>query len=94
MAPNTNSLWFPLFEFQDYGYESYLVLPTSEQAGKSPGSDIAAKKWAKGNLKTGQAFKGDGAQYTLEGTLSFGEGVDLAVSVAGNLATGHLPATL
>jgi hypothetical protein len=95
MSTKTDS-WFPLFEFQDYAYQSFLVLPTLEEDSASPGTAVTAKKWAKGDFVCGQAFKQpfqsvDG--YALTGTLSFRPGVELEVSVMGALGLGNGPAT-
>ena len=91
MAKDTD-LWFPLFEFQDWIYQSFLVLPTSQEDTAVPGTAVTSKKWAKGTLLCGQAFKtADG--YTLDGTLSFQTGVALAVSAKGTLGSGNAPAT-
>lgn len=84
--------WFPLFEFQDYIYQSFLVLPTLEENDAPPTTAVTAKKWAKGTFLCGQAFKtADG--YILDGTLSFGPDFELSVSVKGTLGTGNNPAS-
>jgi hypothetical protein len=83
--------WFPLFEFQDWTYESVLILPTSAESNADPGTVVTAKKWAKGELFCGQAFNtADG--YTLDGRLSFLPGVELLVSGKGALGVGNNPA--
>ena len=83
--------WFPLFEFQDWTYESFLILPTSAESNADPGTVVTAKKWAKGELFCGQAFNtADG--YTLDGRLSFLPGVELLVSGKGALGVGNNPA--
>lgn len=84
--------WFPLFEFQEYVYQSYLLLPTGEQEAGQPGTAIDARKWAKGELRCGQAFATDDG-YRLDGTLVFRPGVELAVSAKGALGSGDEPAT-
>jgi hypothetical protein len=84
--------WFPLFEFQDYSYQSFLLLPTAEQDQAAPGAAIDGKKWAKGTLLCGQAFD-TGGGYRLDGTLSFRPGIELAVSAKGALGKGDAPAT-
>ena len=91
MATDTNS-WFPLFEFQDWIYQSFLVLPTPEENDALPGTAITAKKWAKGTLLCGQAFTSPEG-YTLAGTLSFRPGAELTVSAKGALGSGNSPAT-
>ena len=91
MATDTDS-WFPLFEFQDWIYQSFLVLPTPEENDALPGTAVTAKKWAKGTLLCGQAFKTDDG-YTLDGRLSFRPGVELAVSAKGTFGSGNAPAT-
>jgi hypothetical protein len=47
MATDTDS-WFPLFEFQDWFYQSFLLLPTTEETGALPGTAVTAKKMGKG----------------------------------------------
>ncbi|MDF0677417.1 MAG: hypothetical protein P0120_24230 [Nitrospira sp.] len=90
MATDTDS-WFPLFEFQDWFYQSFLVLPTPEENDALPGTVVTAKKWAKGDFLCGQAFKtADG--YILDGTLSFRPGIELAVSAKGAVGIGSNPA--
>lgn len=90
MANDTDS-WFPLFEFQDWIYQSFLVLSTPEENDALPGTAVTAKKWARGTLLCGQAFKtADG--YTLDGRLSFRPGVELSVSAKGTLGAGSNPA--
>lgn len=91
MATDTDP-WFPLFEFQNWIYQSFLVLPTSEENDALPGAAVTAKKRAKGNLLCGQAFRGANG-YTLDGTLSFVAGVELSVSAKGALGVGHNPAS-
>jgi hypothetical protein len=90
MTTDTDS-WFPLFEFQDWMYQSFLVLPSDEENDALPGTAVTARKWAKGDFLCGQAFKtADG--YTLDGTLSFRPGVELSVSAKGALGVGNNPA--
>ena len=84
--------WFPLFEFQDWTYQSFLMLPTPEEDAALPGAAVTAKKWAKGTLLCGQAFV-DGDGYKLDGTLSFRPGVELAVSARGRLGNSGSPGT-
>jgi hypothetical protein len=83
--------WFPLFEFQEWAYQSFLILPTPAESNADPGTVVTARKWAKGTLFCGQALRtADG--YTLDGRLSFLPGVDLSVSGKGALGTGNNPA--
>lgn len=92
MATDTD-LWFPLFEFQDWFYQSFLVLPTDEENDALPGTAVTAKKWAKGEFLCGQAFNFGDDGYTLDGTLRFKEGVELKVSAKGTKGLGNAPAT-
>ena len=90
--PTETDVWFPLFEFQDYIYQSFLVLPTAEENDAPAGSAVTAKKWGKGAFSCGQAFRtADG--YQLEGSLSFRPGVELAVSAKGTFGKGNSPAS-
>jgi hypothetical protein len=90
MATNTDT-WFPLFEFQEWIYQSFLVLPTPEEDDALPGTEVTAKKWAKGTFLCGQAFRA-AESYTLGGALAFRPGVELSVSAKGALGTGSNPA--
>src|SRR3954471_23302848 len=91
MASDQNT-WFPLFEFKNWGYQSFLVLPTEEEDAAAPGATVSARKWAKGTFSCGQAFSvAEG--YTLEGVLSFAPGLELAVSAKGSLGSGDTLAT-
>lgn len=96
MATNANSSWFPLFEFQDYVYQSFLVLPTPEEDSASPGTAVTAKKWAKGVFICGQAF-GTSEGYTLNGVLRFESNLEqkpeLEVSIKGVGGEGSNPAS-
>jgi hypothetical protein len=91
MAAENNS-WFPLFEFQDWSYESFLTLPTESEQTALPGAPVTGRKWAKGEFACGQAFKtADG--YRLDGTLTFRPGVALAVAAHGTNGSEGEPAT-
>ena len=85
--------WFPLFEFQDWLYQSYLVLPQAGDADAAAGAPIAAKKWSMGTLLCGQAFTADAGRYTLSGTLRFPSGFELAIAAQGRLGSGDAPAS-
>src|SRR3954463_13707761 len=91
MATETD-LWFPLSEFQEYIYQSFLVIPTAEENDDNPGSPVTAKKWGKGEFICGQAFK-TAEGYQLEGSLRFRPGVELSVSAKGTLGKGNNPAS-
>lgn len=86
-------LWFPLYEFQEFVYQSFLVLPTPAEIAASPGAAVTAKKWAKGDFLQGQAFQGAENTYTLSATLQFDSGPKLDVSIKGNQGIGHSPGT-
>ena len=93
MAADTESTWFPLFEFQDWIYQSVLVLPTPEEDTAAPGAGVTAKKWAKGSLFLGQALEASEDGYTLGGRLEFAPGVELDVSANGTKGSGNAPAS-
>src|ERR1022692_162967 len=91
MAIDTDSKWFPLFEFQDWSYRSFLISPAPEGASATAAAP-AARQWAKGALVCGQAFSSpDG--YTLSGNLVMGPGIELAVSAKGDLGSEDAPGT-
>ena len=67
MATDTNTAWFPLFEFQDWIYQSHLVLPTDPEKDAKPGSTVTARKWGAGKFLCGQAFRsGEGGMAPLD----------------------------
>jgi hypothetical protein len=90
--PATKDSWFPLFEFQDWSYQSSLVLPTPAEKAAPPGGAVTAKKWAKGTLFCGQAMKTQDG-YTLSGRLAFRPGLELAVEAKGSLGAAGIPAS-
>ncbi len=87
--------WFPLFEFQGWYYQSYLVLPTEKELDAVPGNSVSATKWAKGKFMCGQAFVDPAGKdrYILDAVLSFAPGLALNVSVKGAYGQGTTPAT-
>lgn len=92
MSAKSNSAWFPLFEFQDWIYQSFLLLPTPAEDEANPGAAVGAKKWARGTLMCGQAFaSADG--YTLTGTLVFPSKGELSIAARGKLGDADSPAT-
>lgn len=95
MATETELTWFPLYEFQEYIYQSFLVLPTPAESAAAVGTAVTAKKWAKGDFICGQALSAGGRkdQYILNGTLQLDSGPKLDISVKGNQGIGHSPGT-
>ena len=67
----------PAFEFQDWNYQSFLILPTPDEGKAQPGSSVTAKKWAMGKLTLSDSPDG----YEANGFLDFGSGVRLEVKV-------------
>jgi hypothetical protein len=84
--------WFPLFEFQEWTYQAFLLLPTPAEEAAPPGSPVTAKKWSHGTLTCGQAFNAGGG-YNLTGTLVFQDHGKLEVVARGTLGPGNAPAT-
>ena len=79
MPTAQETTWFPVFEFQDYTYESDLLTNST-------------CRWARGDLHTAQARRTpDG--YTLNGTLIFAPGLVLDIAVTGTLGDQNEPAT-
>lgn len=92
MTTATNPTWFPLFEFQDWTYQAFLLLPTALEDAAAAGGAVSARKWSRGTLMCGQAFTAtDG--YRLTGTLVFKPGVELAVVASGTRGRGDAPGT-
>jgi hypothetical protein len=84
--------WFPLFEFQDWTYQAFLLLPTPLEDAAAAGGAVSARKWSRGDLMCGQAFAAtDG--YTLSGTLVFAEDLQLDVVASGTSGRGTAPGT-
>lgn len=64
---DTQAAWFPLFEFQDWFYRSYLAIPTDVEVAAKPGSPVTARKWGAGKFLCGQAFRsGEGGMAPLD----------------------------
>ena len=91
MSHPTQATWFPLFEFQDWHYQSYLALPQPADDDALAGSAVNARKWSAGAFSCGQAFRSDDG-YTLQGTLVFRPQFELSISARGILGTGESPA--
>jgi|GEM_PF-2937360 len=81
--------FIPAFEFQDWTYQSFLLLPTAQEAAAAPGTNITAKKWAIGKLKLSDSPAG----YEANGFLDFSPGVRLRVWVKGVPGNENAPAT-
>jgi hypothetical protein len=92
MNADPNARWFPLFEFQDWTYQSTVVLPSPANDHALPGTSLPARKWAKGALILGQAHKHDHG-YEVGGCLSFGPGYELEITARGALGASGIPAT-
>jgi hypothetical protein len=92
-TPHDSPTWFPLFEFQDWHYQSYLLLPQPADADAAAGTPVGAEKWSMGTLLCGQAFTADAGRYTLSGTLRFLSGAELAIVANGRLGSAHAPAS-
>lgn len=91
MSHPTQATWFPLFEFQDWHYQSYLVLPQPADDDALAGAAVNARKWSTGALSCGQAFRSNEA-YSLAGTLVFRPHFELSISARGALGTAESPA--
>ena len=63
MTNDAKATWFPLFEFQDWIYQSFLLLPTYAEEDAPAGAPVTAKKWARGSLVCGQAMGDAGTGY-------------------------------
>ena len=89
MASDTNS-WFPLFEFAEWSYQSFLLLPTEDEKSAAPGTTITAKKWANGIVGLGQAFKTGDHRYEVTGVVS-NDKLKLTLSAKGGFGVGDTP---
>ena len=83
------SEFIPAFEFQNWTYQSFLLLPTTDESSAAPGADVTAKKWAMGKLLLSDSPDG----YEANGLLDFAPGVQLKVRVNGVPGTNGSPAT-
>lgn len=97
MASDTNSSWFPTFEFENWICQSFLVVPTPEENSAPPGAAITAKKWAKGTfrlfqLRSPEGYAGDGTLY-YDSPPPTPSGPALDMSVKGALGSENTPAT-
>ena len=88
---NTDS-WFPLYEFQDWVYRSFVVLPTAAELAATPGSAVTAQSWGRGDFLCGQAFNAQPG-YLLGGRLVFRDGIELDVKVQGSKGRNGAPAS-
>lgn len=86
--PQATDTWFPLFEFKDFFYRSFLVIPSDID----PTGPVTLTDWAKGDFVCGQAMNVDDG-YELTGTLVFRQGVQLEVSAKGTKGKGDKPGT-
>lgn len=89
MTPDSASVFIPAFEFQDWDYQSFLVLPTDDESGANPGAPVTCKKWAMGKLLLSDSPDGLGGA----GFLTFPNGAKLNVQVTGTPGTDDTPAT-
>ncbi|MDQ3329393.1 MAG: hypothetical protein M3552_01860 [Planctomycetota bacterium] len=80
--------FIPAFEFQDWQYQSYLLLPTNEGLSANPGNDVTAKKWASGKLTLSDSPAGGASGY-----LEFPGGIKLRINVTGEPGKDGAPAT-
>jgi hypothetical protein len=81
--------FMPSFEFQNWTYQSFLILPTPKQLAEPPGIAVDCKKWAIGKLLLSDSPDG----YIAAGFLTFAPGVELSVQVKGQVGKDGAPAT-
>jgi hypothetical protein len=79
----------PAFEFQDWTYQSFLVLPNDEELSGTVGTGVTARKWAMGRLRLSDSPDG----YEANGFLDFRPGVQLRIPVKGVPGKDGIPAT-
>lgn len=89
MTSRPDSLFVPAFEFQDWLYQSFLILPTPAEVSAKPGSSVTSKKWAMGKLVLADSPDG----YAAAGVLDFAPGVQLKVKLKFQPGTDDAPAT-
>ena len=81
--------FIPAFEFQDWTYQSFLLLPTADESSAAPGAETTAKKWAMGKLQLSDSPAG----YAANGFLDFAPSVQLRVRVKFVPGIDDTPAT-
>jgi hypothetical protein len=86
MTSNASTIWNPNFWMQNWDYQSFLILPTTEEEMSSRGTIVSTKKWAKGDLYLETSIDMDKDAI---GSLIFGE---IKLSVIAYVEKGASPA--
>jgi hypothetical protein len=93
MPSDSPGPWFPLFEFADFTYWTFLVLPEAEELMGLSGGPVTAKSSSIGSISFGQAFKEAGDRYRVSGWIDTSGRPRIEVNATGALRSGGTPAT-
>ena len=92
MSNDSRVPWFPLFEFADFTYWTYVVLPEAEELMGMLGGPVTAKFTSIGSVTFGQAFKEAGDKYRVSGWIE-ASGRRIEIDATGSLRPDATPAT-
>ena len=92
MPSDSRAPWFPLFEFADFTYWTFLVLPEAEELMGLMGGPVTAKFSSIGSISFGQAFKEADDRYRVSGWIDT-SGRRIEVNATGQLRPDATPAT-
>jgi hypothetical protein len=93
MQSGSHAPWFPLFEFTDFIYRTYQVLPEVEELMGLLGGPVTAKFSSVGSVTFGQAFREAGDRYRVSGWIDEGGRPRIEVEATGSLRPDSTPAT-
>lgn len=86
--------WFPGYEFQEFIYQSFLVLPTPAEITADPGATVPPRNGLRVIFYKARLLNSGGeGKYTFGATLQFDSGPRLDISVKGDKGIGHSPGT-
>ena len=93
MPSDSRAPWFPLFEFADFTYRTFLVLPEAEELMGLLGGPVTAKFSSIGSISFGQAFKEADDRYRVSGWIDTSGRPRIEVNATGQLRSDATPAT-
>ena len=93
MPSNSPEPWFPLFEFADFTYWTFMVLPEAEELMGMMGGPVSAKFASIGSISFGQAFKEANDRYRVSGWIETSGRPRIEVNATGQLRSDATPAT-
>jgi hypothetical protein len=93
MPNDSRAPWFPLFEFADFTYWTFSVVPEAEELMGLLGGPVTAKFASIGSISFGQAFKEAGDRYRVSGWIDASGRPRIEVNATGELRPAVTPAT-